>query len=77
MLHGETAIFISLHPGPPVCRDLECIRKINVVTELNLDPLFQKKAEFFTTRKAWKSRIYSAETTKINLSSTARKKSKN
>lgn len=52
MLHGETAIFISLHPEPPVSRDLECIRKINVVTELNLEPLLQKKAAFFATRKA-------------------------
>lgn len=74
MLHGETVTFIFLHPEPPVSRDLECIRKINVVTELNLDLLFQKKAAFFATRKAWKSRICSAETTKINLSSTARKK---
>jgi len=63
MIHGEAAIFISLHPEPLVSRDLECIRKMNIMTELNLGPLFQKK----TT--AWKSRISSAETRKINLSS--------
>lgn len=68
MLHGEAAIFISLHPEPPVSRDLECIRKMNVMTELNQGPLFRKKTTVFTSRKAQKSRICSAETRKINLS---------
>lgn len=46
MLHGEAAIFVFLHPEPPVSRDLECIRKINVMTELNLGPLFRRKQQF-------------------------------
>lgn len=66
MLHGETAIFISLYAEPPVSRDLECIRKMNVMTELS--SLFQKKTSAFTSRKAWKSGICSAETRKIHLS---------
>lgn len=68
MLHGEAALFISLHPEPPGSRDLECIRRMKVVTELTLGPLFQKKTTVFTSRKARKSGIGCAETRKNNIS---------
>lgn len=29
MLHGEEAKFVSLHHEQAICRDLECIRKMN------------------------------------------------
>lgn len=60
MLHGEAAIFVSFHCEPPVSRDPECIRKMNVMTELNLALLFQKKTAVLTSRKARKSKVCSA-----------------
>lgn len=51
MLHGEAAKFVSLHHEQAVSRDLECIRKMNVMMEVNLGLLFQKSAAVLASKK--------------------------
>lgn len=51
MLHGEEAKFVSLHCEQAVSRDLECIRKMHIMVEVNIGLLFQKSTAVLASKK--------------------------